>query len=247
MMEGYRYYDAACEAMATAITGAIMALHRHRVSATGFNKNAKKFTVSSDMYNHLMEHSRFQPYFGLRNMAPEYPVGSTYNGSFYGLPLEVNPHLPQNTFMLVAQDDVQGMFIHPLDYDLDSIRRAYRRSNLTIIVKSRADIERGFEENERCALETLREMISESEYRKYIKYGFILVQGKSGRIYQIFRRAHHIKVWEKGILVEELCIYLKDPKIPKTDKVIALKTIIEISEEEARKLSNVYPMLKKVA
>jgi hypothetical protein len=116
--------------------------------------------------------------------------------------------------------------------------------NLMIQVKSRVNLVRNVNENEKVAIETLREMITESEFRKYIKYGFILVIGQSKRIYQIFRNSWHIKVWYKGQLEEEICVRIKDTNVPPTDNLIAFKTMIEADEDEIRTLGNVYNMRK---
>jgi hypothetical protein len=43
-------------------------------------------------------------------------------------------------------------------------------------------------------------------------------------------------------MVEEVCIRIKDEAIPRTDRVVALKAIVETSEEEFKKLGNVYKM-----
>ena len=116
--------------------------------------------------------------------------------------------------------------------------------NLVILVKSRVRDEYDHFNNmspeESKALDTLREMISEADFRRYLVYGFILVKGLSGKIYQISRFQRHTKVWKKGKKVEEICAYIKDPKIPQTDKLIAFKTMIETDEELFRKAGNVY-------
>jgi hypothetical protein len=112
---------------------------------------------------------------------------------------------------------------------------------LTVIVKSRARTEFFGSPKEQRAQETLREMISESDFRKYLKYGFILVPGQSGKIYQIFAQGR-TKVWDKGILLSEICIMFKDFGIPPTDRAIALKTLVESSEEEFYRMGNVYKM-----
>jgi len=117
---------------------------------------------------------------------------------------------------------------------------------LSIIVESRAEEIKYFPKNEQVAIETLREMITEKEYRRFIKYGFICVEGESGKTYQIFRRAAHIKVWQDGKKIEEICVSLRDKNIPLTDKLIAFKAMIETNEEDFKKLGNVYK-LKKVA
>ena len=120
------------------------------------------------------------------------------------------------------------------------------KSNLCIIVKSRASPIQLKDQAEKVAIETLREVISEMEFRKYMRYGFVLVKGKSGSTYQIFRNSSHTKVWQNGVLVEEICVRIPDAKIPPTDKIIAFRQIIQTSEDEFKKLGNVYKM-KKVA
>jgi len=116
------------------------------------------------------------------------------------------------------------------------------KSNLLINVKSRADIINGVPKNEAIAIETLREEISEAEFRKYLKYGFINVPGKGDKTFQVFRNDSHIKVWKGGKLLEEICVRISDSKIPPTDNVIAMKALITANEEEFRKLGNIYPM-----
>jgi hypothetical protein len=114
---------------------------------------------------------------------------------------------------------------------------------LSIIVKSRARTEFFGGPGEQKAQETLREMVSESDYRKYVKYGFVLVPGQSGMVYQIFGQGH-TKVWDRGVLHAEVCIVFNDMNIPPTDRVIALKTLVASSEEEFYRLGNVYKMKK---
>jgi len=114
---------------------------------------------------------------------------------------------------------------------------------IKVRVKSRASLILDAPENEYRAIETLREMITETEFRKYIKDSFILVSGRSGDVYQIFRTRAHTKVWRSGRVVEEVCVRIKDKAIPPTDNVIAFKTLIEVDEKEFKKLGNVYSMV----
>jgi len=118
------------------------------------------------------------------------------------------------------------------------------RSNLLILIKSRAELPQVSDSAERIAMETLREHISESEFRKYLKYGFVLVKGQSGDVFQIFRNRSHTKVWRNGKVIEEICVRIKDTRVPPTDNVIAFRQIIQTSEEEFKKLGNIYKMSK---
>lgn len=123
------------------------------------------------------------------------------------------------------------------------VKRRELKSQLTIIVKSRAQEVFTFPDNELVAMQTLREMITEVEYRKYIKDGFITVRGQSGKVYQIFRNQSHTKVYYQGELIEEICVRLQG-NTPPTDSVIAFKTMIEVDEENFAALGNRYNMRK---
>lgn len=126
----------------------------------------------------------------------------------------------------------------------DVVRQKVRQ-NLTVQVKSRAEAEalKNVSQSELIAIETLREMISEEAFRKYIKYGFILVKGQDGKVYQIYRSRAHTRVWQGGKIIEEICVRIKsDVAAPPTDNVIAFKTMIEADEQEFRKMGNVYKM-----
>lgn len=149
--------------------------------------------------------------------------------------------------------DIDGNYINGYENTAQKIKNDLKRSklrlNLTPVVKSRSTpIGTSLKDNERKAIETLREEITEKELRKYLRYGFVLVQGKSGKTYQIFRNAYHTKVWLGGKLVEEVCVRLSsDSMVPPTDNIIAFKRMIETDEDEFRKCGNVYNMAKKAA
>lgn len=96
--------------------------------------------------------------------------------------------------------------------------------------------------SEAVAIETLRESVTENEWRRYMRNGFLCVRGKSGRVYQILAHGHHIAVWESGTKIAEICSYIKDVAVPATDKVIAFKTMVECDEEELWRRGNVYHM-----
>jgi len=120
------------------------------------------------------------------------------------------------------------------------IKRTRLKSNLIVVKNSRANYNGDVAPNEQIALDTLREVVTEYEFRKYLKYGFVLVKGKSGDTYQIFRNKSHTKVWRDGRVIEEICVRIADAMVPKTDNVIAFKAIIETDEVSFKKMGNVY-------
>jgi hypothetical protein len=121
---------------------------------------------------------------------------------------------------------------------------------LTIIVKTHSNPIFNICGPEGIAIETLREQITEEEWRRYIKNGFLSVKGASGKIYQLPRGAGyspHVKVWENGALVAEICAYITDDSIPPTDRVLAFKAMIEADEGELWRRGNVFNMKPAVA
>jgi len=126
-------------------------------------------------------------------------------------------------------------------------KRREIRKNLYVPVKYRVTSYSKVPENEQIAMDTLRESITEEEFRKYIKFGFILVKGQEGKTYQVFKNRSHTKVWKNDKVIEEICIHIKDYNIPPTDSVIAFRTMIKTSEEYFKKMGNVYKMREGVA
>jgi hypothetical protein len=79
------------------------------------------------------------------------------------------------------------------------------------------------------ARNTLRDMLSEKEWRRYVTNSFIMVRGSSGRYYQIFQQGK-VQVWESGRLTNSICIHT-DERCPPTDHVINLKVLVEVDED----------------
>lgn len=204
--------------------------------------------IPQTIFNHFKDRLYFEHFFSKPTQWQADLWNSKHNPinfdqpMFMGLKINVVPDAANSGCYLCSASEFGNLKV-AWDYSLKNVRIFAIKSNLTIIVKSRANVILQAPKNEQCAIETLREMITEVEFRKYMKYGFVLVKGKSGKQYQIFRNQSHTKVWYNGMLVEEVCVRIKDSKIPLTDNLIAFKTLIETNEEEFRKLGNVYKMI----
>lgn len=184
--------------------------------------------------------------------------GNLFWNNLYTIPLTYHsttnsvstPQINNDLIYLPANILHGGYFTYDISVPLPQkyAKQAQIRANLSPVVKSRASsIDKAFLDREYLALETLRELITEEEYRRYLKYGFVIVTGASGDQYQIFRDHSHTKVWRKGQLVEEVCLRLSDDKIPSTDKILTLKTMIEADEDqEFLKAGNRYRMKVRV-
>jgi len=225
-----------------------------------YNTSVEKIVLERDKYYKLATSKDFlisyynNPLLMQRRNAVK---GEKTIGVLWGMPLELgeksriyskhNPRhsaayswFPSLTYGLPPGTD-EGFSV---EIQFDGIKYKIRRlkNNLTIIVKSRAEFFGTIPKNEWTAIDTLREIITEKEFRNYLRYGFILVKGKSGKVYQIFRNKHHIKVWLNGKVIEEVCVRIKNGKIPPTDNVIAFKIMVEADEAYFHQIGNVYKM-----
>jgi len=150
----------------------------------------------------------------------------------------IYPHiLPINCTASISFSNEYTIEINPVNP-----KKLKLQDNLRVSVKTRADYSNNVSDNEKAALGTLREYVTELEFRKYLKYGFVLVKGMSGNVYQVYKNKAHTRVWKNGKVIEEICVRLKGFEAPPTDNVIAFKTMIEADESEFKKLGNVYNM-----
>lgn len=91
------------------------------------------------------------------------------------------------------------------------------------------------------ALQLLKNLITETEWRKYLRSGILSIRGKSGLIYKIVRTQDHIWVHSPtGELLVELCVGGQH-QIPYTDRVISKKLIIETNEIDIWRRANIHP------
>lgn len=87
---------------------------------------------------------------------------------------------------------------------------------------------------EQRARETMRRVLGDREYRRFMKHGFVSVKGKTGLVYQIFPGHNFTCVFEKGKLVDRLCVVLRG-NFPPTDSLMMRYLMILNNEEEFRK------------
>jgi len=87
---------------------------------------------------------------------------------------------------------------------------------------------------------SLRDMLAESQWGKYVTNGFIMVQGNSKKWYQIFMKQKHVRVYDKGKFIKELCIHTAANEVPPTDHVLNLKIMVECDEQAVWDNSNPY-------
>ena len=119
-----------------------------------------------------------------------------------------------------------------------AIKRALKRNSIAAVLGTRQEmlaIQVSVAETK--ARNTLRDALSEKEFRKYLINGFIMIKGKSGKWYQVFNKQKHIKVYERGKLIKELCIHTEGC-CPPTDHVLNMKIMLECDEQTVWDNSN---------
>jgi len=114
------------------------------------------------------------------------------------------------------------------------------KTNLLIKVNSRAKpLTISVSPAEEIARFSLRDQITEAEWRRYVTNGFLMVKGASGRFYQIFNNdSNRVRVYFKNKQTHQICIHT-DKNCPPTDHVLNLKTLIEMDESLIWKAGNV--------
>ncbi len=87
---------------------------------------------------------------------------------------------------------------------------------------------------EERARQTLRRIIGAQAYKKFIRDGFITVVPKSGLTYRIYPGHGITEVYDKGIMVDRLCVVLQG-NFPPTDSILMRYLLILNDEGEFSK------------
>jgi hypothetical protein len=106
---------------------------------------------------------------------------------------------------------------------------------------------------ERRARSLLHDLIGDEKFQRYIRKGFIMVEGRSGTLYKISGGHNQIISYVKEasgrfVPYETFCVVFKAYDLPFTDGVIMRKLLVEHDEFALRKLANVarVPELGKI-
>jgi hypothetical protein len=95
------------------------------------------------------------------------------------------------------------------------------------------------EERETRARETLRRVIGDEKYQKYLRCGFVTVRNpRNGFTYQCFPGHGGVKVWKDGQMVESWCVLLQG-NFPPTDQLITRYLMVLNNPDQLRAIANV--------
>lgn len=143
----------------------------------------------------------------------------------------------------------EAEWVKPVVDPMARMREIIRSRQAPTILVARAGAGQPVDDREFRARETLRRMIGDEAFLKFLKKGFVSVRAKSGRIYQVFPGHASTVVWENGKPIKSICVYLQGGFAP-TDEVIMRYILITTDEEDFWKRGNVwnaYPKSKQQA
>lgn len=120
-----------------------------------------------------------------------------------------------------------------------------RRQGPTIIVARNNPLTLPIDIREERARETLRRVIGNDKFRNFLKNGFVSVRARSGLNYQIFPGHGFTSVFDKGKMVERLCVVLQGG-FPPTDSLIMRYLLILNNEKQFRDLANKHSVINQL-
>jgi len=119
---------------------------------------------------------------------------------------------------------------------VDRLREVIERRCAPAIFTRRKSIVVNADERELRARETLRRVIGDEKYQSFMKNGFVSAKARSGLVYQIFPGHGITAVFDKGIMIDRLCVVLRGD-FPPTDSLIVRYLMILNNEQQFRGLA----------
>ena len=209
----------------------------------GYNRNRKRRLV-------LREHIKRQ-------------MGSTYVRPLFPADGSEPTVLIEHTWEIIDAKTLRFIQVTPSDKAKDFVKRIIRnRIHIEKKRESKSKRPRYFYEKikelvtnpeaETKAQNSLRDMISEDEFKRYLKRGFVVVEGKYRYVISPLSsmvRAYDInKAYQKpindGVLsipeaIAEFCIHTdENTNVPPSDHVINMMRLIQLDENEFLKTAN---------
>lgn len=170
-------------------------------------------------------------------------IGDCYNNKLdCQLPIwSVNNKLEYKTLARLFYSSDTYVTDNWLEFPLSpdrKLREMIQARQAPLILGTRRPVPQRIDERERRARDTLRRLVGEAQYRRFLAHGFITARGKSGKIYQIRPGYGMTAVYSStGKPIEKLCVVLRG-NFPPTDQLITRFLMILNDEEHFRSLAN---------
>ena len=116
----------------------------------------------------------------------------------------------------------------------ESMRRMIKARMSPAVHRRRTSLSIAMDIREERARRTLRRVIGEQAFKKFVRDGFITVVPKSGLTYRIYPGRGITVVYDRGIIVDRLCVVLQGD-FPPTDSILMRYLLILNDEGEFSK------------
>lgn len=117
-----------------------------------------------------------------------------------------------------------------------------------IIVRRSRPLSIAADIREARARQTMRRVLGDEGYQRFLCRGFVSVRAKSGRVYQIFPGHEFTRVYENGRMIERLCVVFKGSQdFPATDSLIMRYLLVLNDEDRFWALANKHGPLVTLA
>jgi hypothetical protein len=121
----------------------------------------------------------------------------------------------------------------------DRFRQILQSRQAPLFIPSRTPIKAIAEEREMRARQTLRRILGDDGFQRFLRNGFVSVRANSGKVYQIYPGHGMTVVYDRGTPIEKLCVVLRGDFTP-TDSLITRYVMILHDEASFRSLANVF-------
>ena len=126
----------------------------------------------------------------------------------------------------------------------ERLREIIQKRNAPMILTERKSLLVPTNDREVRARGTLRRLLGEDKFFRFLKDGFITVRAKSGLSYQIFPAHGITAVYRDGLQVERLCVVLRGD-FPPTDSLIMRYLVILNDENRFRSYAIKHQVVQK--
>lgn len=165
----------------------------------------------------------------------------TFSSSLTATTASITSSSLNDNLYSVTASGAYAVVVNDEGYLRNEIRRIMKENMRPSVMRNRTHLDWAYATPaEIKARETLRDMITEAEWRRYVTSAFIMVRGKSGNIYQIFGNRNILHVYREGKKIQTICIHTD--KVPPTDHVLNMKILIELDEEAVLAGGNIRPV-----
>ena len=173
-------------------------------------------------HNYIIAQTCVGPYvYGIETMGVTYLTDQTRVSITFAPAGKYCVTLPPIPWKQPSPEDQLRAIIRVRGAPLDPRRNPYSRP---LPVRSTDDI------REERARATLRRVLGEKRFEGFLRTGYVTVRAKSGKCYQLFPANTQTCVYDKGQLVERLCVVLQG-RFPPTDSLIMRRYLMILNSE----------------